>query len=160
MIQKLPNRIVLDTNVCLDLFVFRDPRWQPLLAAMHAGAVETVTRADCRTEWTMVVAYRKLGLDAAAQAQAIAEYDRLIALLELPAASEGLGLPLCKDPDDQKFLELSAVSGAGCLISKDKALLKLARKMRRLGSFEILSPEEWLARQCEFSIATGQPRLQ
>ncbi len=147
MIQKLPNRIVLDTNVCLDLFVFRDPRWQPLLAAMQAGTVETVTRADCRTEWTLVVAYRKLGLDAGAQAQAVAEYDRLIALLEFPAAEAPPALPRCKDPDDQKFLELSAASGAGCLISKDKALLKLAGKMRRLGSFDILSPAEWLARQ-------------
>lgn len=146
MIQILPKRIVLDTNVCLDLFVFRDPRWQPLLAAMHAGEVESVTRSDCRTEWTLVIAYTKLGLDAAAQAAATAEFDRLIPLLDLPSAEALPALPLCRDPDDQKFLELSAASGAACLISKDKALLKLAGKMRRRGGFEILSPEQWLVR--------------
>lgn len=148
MIQKLPNRIVLDTNVCLDLFVFRDPRWQPLLAAMHAGVVETVTRADCRTEWTLVLAYTRLGLDAAAQAAAIAEYDRLVSLLPplLPLPADAPPLPLCRDPDDQKFLELAQASGAACLISKDKAVLKLAGKLRRLGGFDILSPEQWLAR--------------
>jgi len=37
-------------------------------------------------------------------------------------------LPRCKDPDDQKFLELAARTGANLLVSKDKALLRLARK--------------------------------
>ena len=32
-----PQRLVLDTNVCLDLFVFRDPRWTGLLQAMRDG---------------------------------------------------------------------------------------------------------------------------
>lgn len=159
MIQKPPERIVLDTNVCLDLFVFRDPRWQALLAAMQDGRVETVTRHDCRTEWTLVLAYDRLKLDAAARAQAMADYDRLIAVLDLPAA-ELPALPICKDRDDQKFLELSAASGAACLISKDKAVLKLAGKMRRRGGFEILSPDQWLARRCDCSIPDGQPGIQ
>lgn len=158
MIQKLPERIVLDTNVCLDLFVFRDPRWQELLDAMHSGAVEPVTRADCRTEWQLVLGYRRLGLDEAARAAASAEFDRLISLPELPP--ELPVLPVCKDPDDQKFLEISAASGAACLISKDKALLKLAGKMRRRGGFEILSPTQWLARQCDRSIGVDPPEIQ
>lgn len=149
MIQILPKRIVLDTNVCLDLFVFRDPRWQSLLTAMQCGAVETVTRHDCRTEWTLVLAYAKLGLDTAAQAAATAEFDQLIAIPDLPPV-EGLpALPACRDPDDQKFLELAAASGAACLVSKDKALLKLAGKMRRRGGFEILSPDQWIARHAQ-----------
>jgi putative PIN family toxin of toxin-antitoxin system len=146
MIQILPKRIVLDTNVCLDLFVFRDPRWQPLLSAMRAGEVQGVTRSDCRTEWTLVIAYAKLGLDADAQAAATAEFDALIPALAWPAPPDLPALPVCRDPDDQKFLELSAASGASCLISKDKALLKLAGKMRRRGGFEILSPDQWIAR--------------
>lgn len=160
MIQILPKRIVLDTNVCLDLFVFRDPRWQLLLAAMQSGAVESVTRGDCRTEWTLVIAYEKLGLDADAQAAATAEFDRLIPTLELPP-TEGLpALPACRDPDDQKFLELSAASGAACLISKDKALLKLAGKMRRRGGFEILSPEQWIARHVSTRQIAGLQTVQ
>src|SRR6185369_16914273 len=31
-----PKRIVIDTNVCLDLFVFQDPRWASLLAAIES----------------------------------------------------------------------------------------------------------------------------
>lgn len=149
MIQILPKRIVLDTNVCLDLFVFRDQRWQPLLDAMQSGTVETVTRADCRTEWTLVLAYTKLGLNADAQAAAIAEFDRLIAVPDVPSMDGQSTLPVCRDPDDQKFLELAAASGATCLISKDKALLKLAGKMRRRGGFEILSPDQWITRHAQ-----------
>ncbi len=142
MIPKPPQRIVLDTNICLDLFVFRDPRWQPLLDAMQAGDVQAVTRADCRMEWTLVLAYTKLGLDDAAQRAALAEFDRWIMLVD--AAPLDGTLPVCKDPDDQKFLELAAASGAAMLLSKDKALLKLARRTRKLGLFEILSPAQWM----------------
>jgi len=48
--QNAPKRIVIDTNVCLDLFVFQDPRWASLLAAIESGAVEAITRADCRAD--------------------------------------------------------------------------------------------------------------
>ena len=148
MIPKPPQRIVLDTNVCLDLFVFRDPRWQPLLEAMQAGAVRAVTRADCRMEWTLVLAYTKLGLDKAAREAAQAEFDRWIPLIDADVdtgvVTSSVALPVCKDPDDQKFLELAAASGAALLLSKDKALLKLARRTRKLGLFEIMSPAQWV----------------
>ena len=144
MIPKPASRLVLDTNVCLDLFVFRDPRWRQLLDAMRAGEVECVTRADCRTEWTLVLAYTRLGLDAQAQQAALAEFDQLIALHDAPP-SDGPRLPVCKDSDDQKFLELAASSGAHCLITKDKALLKLARRTHKLGLFSIMEPAQWIA---------------
>jgi hypothetical protein len=55
MIPASTKPIVIDTNVCLDLFVFRDPRWAPLLAALEAGTVRAVTRADCRDEYRIVL---------------------------------------------------------------------------------------------------------
>jgi predicted nucleic acid-binding protein len=59
----IPKRIVIDTNVCLDLFVFRDPRWAELHAALKDGKVEAVTRHDCRMEWLAVLEYRHLPLN-------------------------------------------------------------------------------------------------
>lgn len=159
MIPKPLPRLILDTNVCLDLFVFRDPRWQALLSAMRDGAVECLTRADCRTEWTLVLAYTKLGLDNQAQQAALAEFDSLIALAgDLVPASDSL--PICKDRDDQKFLELAASSGAHCLITKDKALLKLARRTRKLGLFEIMSPAQWVAAHELEALPGGRPTVQ
>lgn len=144
MIPKQTERIVLDTNVCLDLFVFRDPRWQSLLQAMQQGSVQAVTRADCRMEWTLVLAYTKLKLDAAAQEQIKAEFDTLVTLLDPPLPENAIKLPVCRDSDDQKFLELAYAANAAILISKDKALLKLARKTERAGLFRIMTPECWV----------------
>ncbi len=141
-----PTRIVIDTNVCLDLFVFHDPRWSELRAALQEGRVEAVTRADCRTEWLMVLGYPHLPLDAASRPVAAAQFDALITCLSpdlLPPRTE-IRLPVCKDPDDQKFLELARDSCAHTLITKDKALLKLGKRTARAGLFGIVSPERWL----------------
>ena len=140
----IPQRIVLDTNVLLDLFVFRDPRWQTLREAMQQGSVQAVTRADCRMEWTLVLAYTKLKLDTAMQEQIKAEFDALVTLLDPPLPEQAIRLPLCRDTDDQKFLELAYAANAAILISKDKALLKLARKTERAGLFRIMTPERWV----------------
>lgn len=143
----IPKRIVLDTNVCLDLFVFRDPRWAVLLEALRSGAVEAVTREDCRREWQIVLGYPHLPLDDAGRRQAEEQFDALIRCLPAPSSSDAASgmprLPLCKDGDDQKFLEAARQAGAGVLITKDKALLKLARRTARDGLFAILTPESW-----------------
>lgn len=141
----IQNRIVIDTNVCLDLFVFRDPRWQALKAALQDGSVQAVTRQDCRTEWLKVLDYRHLPLSEETRPAAIAEFDALIACIDAPPTAEAVKLPVCSDPDDQKFLEIARDAKARALITKDKALLKLARRNARAGLFAILTPENWLA---------------
>lgn len=134
-------RIVLDTNVCLDLFVFRDPRWQQLLSAMQQQLVECVTSPSCRMEWTLVLNYKKLALTENQQQTLIAEFDALIQVM--PEEEATIKLPICRDKDDQKFLVCAHSAQADFLITKDKALLKLARKTTRLGLFSITSPEAW-----------------
>ncbi len=150
-IPALPRRLVLDTNVCLDLFVFRDPRWAALLSALRESRVQAYTRADCRMEWTLVLAYTRLGLDAAQQAAALAEFDQWITPVPEAPATDGIKLPVCRDSDDQKFIELAAACGADALVTKDKLVLKLARKMKKLALFRILSPEQWTAEWTEAS---------
>lgn len=133
--------IVLDTNVCLDLFVFHDPRWAALLAAIETGAVSAITREDCRMEYLVVLNYAHLPLDCVSRPLSAARFDALISVVA-PAVSP-LRLPLCSDKDDQKFLELARDAGADILITKDKALLKLARKTAQAGMFKIMVPEAW-----------------
>jgi putative PIN family toxin of toxin-antitoxin system len=141
----IPKRLVLDTNVCLDLFVFRDPRWARLLIALQTKAVEAVTREDCRREWQIVLDYPHLPLDAQAKRQSAVDFDALIRCVPLtPAADSAVKLPICKDPDDQKFLEVARDMRADALITKDKALLKLARRTMRAGLFAIMPPDAWI----------------
>ena len=140
-----PKRIVLDTNVCLDLFVFHDPRWAALLAAIESGAVQAITREDCRAEYLVVLHYKHLPLDEASRAVSAARFDALISVVAPPQS--GVRLPVCTDKDDQKFLELARDANADTLITKDKALLKLARKTAKAGMFKIIVPEAWTLAQ-------------
>jgi putative PIN family toxin of toxin-antitoxin system len=141
MIPALQKPIVIDTNVCLDLFVFRDPRWAALLAALENGAVRAVTRADCRDEYLHVLHYPHLPLDDSTRPDAAARFDALIHVVA--PGSRAIRLPVCTDRDDQKFLEIARDADAAILVTKDKALLKLARKTAREGLFRIMTPEAW-----------------
>lgn len=135
-------RIVLDTNVCLDLLVFGDPALDPLRTALQSGDVFAISDAPCRTEWQRVLTYPVLRLDEIARLARLADYDDLMTMAE-DALSPACVLPRCADPDDQKFLQLAAACGAEWLLTRDDALLRLARRTRRDGLFDILTPAEW-----------------
>ena len=149
MIPASAQPIVIDTNVCLDLFVFHDPRWAPLLTALEGGQLRAVTRADCRDEYLAVLRYPHLPLDDDSRAAATARFDRLIAVVA--PDSKPVRLPVCTDRDDQKFLELARDAGAAILVTKDKALLKLGRKTVQGGLFRIMLPEAWVKAQAASS---------
>ena len=142
MIPAPAKPIVIDTNVCLDLFVFRDPRWAPLLAALESGRVRAVTRANCRDEYRIVLHYAHLPLDDSTRPEAAARFDALIEVVA--PTSRALRLPVCTDRDDQKFLEIARDADAAVLVTKDKALLKLAKRTARDGLFRIMKPEAWV----------------
>lgn len=139
----VPKKVVIDTNVCLDLFVFNDPRWAKLVAAIERGDIEAVTRADCRDEYNIVLHYRHLPLDDDSRPLAAARFDQLIKVVAPPES--GVKLPVCSDRADQKFLEIARDAQAEVLITKDKALLKLARRLAREGMFKVMLPEKWIA---------------
>jgi len=143
MITAPAPTIVIDTNVLLDLFVFHDPRWADLLAAIESKEIDAITRADCRAEYLAVLHYQHLPLDDGSRLAAATRFDALLRLVDVD--SKAIRLPVCTDRDDQKFMELARDAGASILISKDKALLKLGRKTAQAGLFRIMLPEVWVA---------------
>jgi predicted nucleic acid-binding protein len=52
-------------------------------------------------------------------------------------------LPVCRDPNDQKFLELARDCRADYLVTKDRALLELARRKIRRVPFCIVTPQQF-----------------
>ena len=136
----IPKRVVLDTNICLDLFVFRDPRWNIILRALDNGDLQACTKTRCRNEWKVVLHYPHLPVGENQMDALCAEFDRYIRCID-PEPKEHIILPKCKDTDDQKFLEIARDAEADLLITKDKALLKLAKRVRKAGLFEIQTPE-------------------
>lgn len=128
-------RLVLDTNVVMDWLHFGDPAVQPLAATITAGSVTCLADATTLDELQRVVGYPEFRLDVGAQEALLTRYRELVTV---QPAGESPRLPRCKDPDDQKFLELAARVGADLLVSKDKALLHL--KGRQGLAFQILTP--------------------
>jgi uncharacterized protein len=116
-------RVVLDTNVVLDLLHFEDPRLRPLGEALARGALAACADARTLGELERVLAYPSFKLDAARQQALLARYRTQVCLVpETPGAPP---LPRCADREDQKFLELAARADAAWLVSRDKQLLQL-----------------------------------
>ena len=122
-------RLVLDTNVLLDLWLFDEPSTRPLRAAIEAGAVRAVRSADCDAEFAGVIARARFGLDEASRRSVLARWTRCSA----PIAAVAPAPLACADPDDQKFLDAAFSAGADALLTRDKALLKLARRAEAAG---------------------------
>lgn len=137
----MPRLVVLDTNVVLDLVVFRDPGVAPIAHAIRTGVAVPVVSCDGLEELRRVLAYPRLKLDVAAQTAALGRFMETATHHGPSAMPEPFELPLCTDADDQKFLELAWHSNAHCLVTKDKALLRLARAVARLGRFAVLTPQ-------------------
>jgi uncharacterized protein len=120
--------------------VFADSSVVPLRDIVSEGRAQIVIDAACEAELERVLAYdlAKHSLDAAGQLAALTLCRQVARRINAMATEDARAkLPACRDPDDQKFLELALAARAQCLLTKDHALLELAR--RRL-PFEILRP--------------------
>ncbi len=151
--------LVIDTNVCLDLFVFEDPRCLWLMRALEEGSMRALASTPMREEWLRVLARPGLAVPTSRQRQAQAGYDRWIHAHERSGVSADVRLPRCADGDDQMFVELAAEIGASALLSRDRALLVLSRRSRAAAGFVIMTPEQfqthWLALGARCSPVSG-----
>ncbi|MDD5250915.1 MAG: PIN domain-containing protein, partial [Rhodocyclaceae bacterium] len=111
--------------------------------ALEAGRWQVITNAACLGEFERVLDYPQFALAPAGRRAALAAYGALARVVAAPAAAAPL--PRCKDPDDQKFLELARDGAAAWLVTSDKALLVLARRQRLAHLFRILTPDAALA---------------
>ena len=135
-------RLVLDTNVWLDWLVFDDPAIAAIKAAVAAKRAEVFIDAACEAELERALGYdlgKKRTLDAAGRDGCLAVCRRMARRIDSAVTeAERAQLPACRDPDDQKFLEAALASRAEFLLTKDRALLDLAR---RVTHFRIVAPE-------------------
>ena len=129
-------RVVFDTNVALALEVFADPSLLVLRARWDRDELTAIADEQTLAEYDRVLRYPELRLDEAAAAAAGRRYRGRCIIVPQNSATYSV-LPMCRDPDDQKFLQLAQRAGADWLLTRDKALLAL-RKMVRFG---IVQPE-------------------
>jgi putative PIN family toxin of toxin-antitoxin system len=122
--------VVIDTNVLLALWLFADPEVTALRTALATGALQPLRSAATDAELADVLARPGLfDVPPARQAELLAAWQasaRVVGSVR-PAPCR------CRDPDDQKFLDLAVTAGARWLVTRDKALLKLHRKLKATG---------------------------
>jgi uncharacterized protein len=165
------TRVLLDTNVCLDLWLFEQASVAPLRAAIEDQRFHLVGSTATRDELAHVLARRAarqgpaacrwlalttqqkvlqswcdahgmgMGMAVGNQAHDVAE-PRGAPRLTPPTLS--LATPQCSDPDDQKFIDLAIQQRVSALLTRDKAVLKLTRRMKAHG-VAIDTPERWWA---------------
>ena len=133
--------IVLDTNIVLDLLVFSDPATQPLRAALAARELQWIATPAMREELARVLAYPQITPRLAhyqlSASDVLAAFDQQTRLVDVaPKAAM-----TCKDPDDQKFIDL-AVAHQAPLLSKDHAVLRLKKRLQAQGvqAGKVLAP--------------------
>lgn len=124
--------VVIDTNVVLDLWLYQDPATPALREALTHGEVRWLATQVMRDELERVLAYphiaARLALGQQTAVDVLAQFDALAQLMPVAAKCQFV----CKDVDDQKFIDLAAAYQTQ-LISKDKAVLTMRNRMARLG---------------------------
>ena len=128
----MSSPVVIDTNIVLDIWVYQDPATPPLLQALKEGELRWLATAPMREELLRVLDYphiaRRRERDALSAQDVLAHFDRL-AQMQVEASKAPY---VCKDEDDQKFIDL-AVAHQALLLSKDKQVLRLTNRLARLG---------------------------
>lgn len=136
--HRVEMRIVLDTNVLVSLLVFCDPRYAAIWSAWLGGGLTVISDTDVAVELARVLEYPQF----AARCDSASAYETYRCHVQMQGPHAPIRLPRCRDEDDQKFLLLAAAGTADVLVTDDKALLRLRRKLR----FAIERPAAFLRR--------------
>ena len=131
-IPQPASPLVLDTNIVLDVFVFNDAAAQPVRDGLAAGQLDWIATPAMRVELERVLGYPqivpRLAFYQLSAANVLAHFDARARLLPVPAKAP----VTCSDADDQMFIDL-AVAQRSTLLSKDKAVTSMAKRLLALG---------------------------
>lgn len=141
-----PNlpRIVIDTNVLLDLLFWKNPTAAPLAEALQENRLVAIFDDEALWEAAEVLGRPAFLADDElifARLAAWAEQAERVPIEAIDARRETLSVR-CRDPLDQKFLTLAVAGNARWLATKDKLLFKAGKKLRRFGT-EPVRPTEF-----------------
>jgi len=121
---------VLDTNVLLDIHYWKDPDVQPLSAELNQTTLRAVFSQETLEELLDILARPQFKLSNAEQEQLLRAILKGALFLDAPLKPCGVR---CQDDDDQKFLDLAVQVKAKWLFSKDKRVLKTAKRLAKFG---------------------------
>lgn len=137
--EAQPRGLILDTNIVLDYLLFGDPSAKQLQAQVDTALADStqwrwIATQRMRDELARVLLYPHLQASLAFYQRTaemiLAQFDQHTHLVDTAMACT----ILCRDKDDQPFIDL-AVAQQAVLLSKDKQVLKLKKRMARVGAW-------------------------
>jgi putative PIN family toxin of toxin-antitoxin system len=122
-LTDIKPRLVLDTNVILDLLVFKDPSAEPIRLLLDAKQVDAVRTSVSMAELIDVIGRPAFKLSQEDQETILQAWQSNTRLLENTGIEPA---PFtCRDPDDQVFLDMAYSLRPTFLLSKDLRVLEL-----------------------------------
>ena len=137
--------IVIDSQSLFDWTVFRNPACAQWDLALSGGDWEWIFTSAMKAEFDFVAAKgfgERWPIDAGAVAASWIRHGHEV---ETPPPLGATARLHCTDADDQKFIDLAIAARAHTLVTRDKALLRLARKALDRHGLRICRPETWSA---------------
>jgi uncharacterized protein len=128
-------RIILDTNVFISGIFFSGPPSQ-ILKAWEKRRLQIVLSKQILDE------YQRVAEDISSQFPLV-DISPIIELITIYGQfidTQGVSIPLCEDPDDDKFIECAIAGKCDIIVSGDRHLLKLADYK----GIKILKPRDFL----------------
>jgi putative PIN family toxin of toxin-antitoxin system len=122
-LTDIKPRLVLDTNVILDLLVFKDPAIEPIRLALDTKQVDAVRTPSSMAELIDVIGRPAFKLSQEDQANIVQAWESRSRLIENSTIEPA---PFtCRDPDDQVFIDMAYSIRPAFLLSKDLRVLEL-----------------------------------
>ena len=123
---RVSLRVVFDTTVVVSALVFTTGRLNWLREHWREGDSVPLVSRDTLAELTRVLGYPKFRLSADDRWELLAEYLPYCEILKVARQCKFV----CRDANDQLFLDLAQAGKADLLVSGDRALLALAGETR------------------------------
>ena len=117
-------RVVFDTNTVVSALLFTKGRLAWLRPVWRQGSVVPLVTKATTEELLRVLAYPKFQFAQDEREELLGEFLPFVEIVDVPSLTDDL--PRCRDPQDQKFLQLAAAGEADALVTGDADLLMLS----------------------------------
>lgn len=160
MTLSATNKVILDTNTWLDWLLFNDSSVAKIRRHCETKTIRLIATLRMRDELTLVLVrpqFEKHFNETRQPWHLLAEFDALVEIVQAPPVlnpdKTQAHLLICKDPDDQIFIDLALASSPCILVSKDKLVLAVAKRLKKwlLAQGAENRPQVLICRPSEFA---------
>jgi putative PIN family toxin of toxin-antitoxin system len=132
------HKVVLDSNIFISFLISHKPPISTILGLWQRGDLAVCYSPEIVDELERALKYPKIRkLISDSESESLIDAVKTLGILVIPSESVGV----CRDKEDNKYLEVCQESGSNFLISGDNDLLAL----KEFKNVKIISPREFVS---------------